>query len=410
VRRPALVLTDAMMPGMTGLELVTALRSEVAPPVPPVVVVSGFPALEPEARARGAVDFLHKPIGGEEMLEAVARVLARAPSDSRATELARVRVSRARRRVSRTAVQVMAALERAGEHLDRPAAQLAVWLSRYFGFGTATVVACPDAVRILGEASASSRPPIGELSAANPFFRDIAETSSSLLIADTEAYGALAPLATTGGIRFFAGVPVIVDGTSVGALAILDDHPQLFAAEDLSLLEHVGRRVGARLHAIAEGRPERVPEPLLDEAGRLSRTSFETVLAIEIRLAGEAGAAIAIGVADFAGPLGPSARRAQGGGARFAVGRLGPQRLAMFKRDESLERARAVLDAALAPADDEPALERAAVLALEAGAVSLVSGRLALDLVERGVAGTLDPGATTRVALTVQPTGAAACI
>src|SRR4051812_48934593 len=53
-RRPALILTDGLMPEMNGLELLTALRSDLSPPVPPVGVISGFPAIEREAPRRGA--------------------------------------------------------------------------------------------------------------------------------------------------------------------------------------------------------------------------------------------------------------------------------------------------------------------------------------------------------------------
>src|SRR3954471_3352114 len=53
-RRPGLIVTDGLMPEMNGLELLTALRSDLAPPIPPVIVVSGFPAIEKEALRRGA--------------------------------------------------------------------------------------------------------------------------------------------------------------------------------------------------------------------------------------------------------------------------------------------------------------------------------------------------------------------
>jgi CheY-like chemotaxis protein len=399
-RRPALVLTDAMMPGMTGLELITILRSDLAPPVPPVIVVSGFPALEEEARKRGAFDFLHKPTHGADLLAAVRRALDHHPRDPVSSELARLRAMRDRRQVSEAAGAALAAIEHAGERIEDPARRLAAWLGEYFGFGTVMVVSCD--LRVLAEVTARGAHPIPDHAAARPFLQDVAETGSSLLIPDTEAYAALAALARKGGIRFFAGVPVLVGGTAVAALALLDTRPQLFNGSDLGLLEHVGRLVGTRLgHAGTE--TAAVGEPLLDEAWRLSRTSFETFLSAELRLAGQTGGAFALGVAEFGAPLPlqpPS--RADGEGVRLAVGRLGPQRIAVFKRDESVERATAVLDAVIGPGHDGPPLQRAAVLSLSSPAVALVNERVALDLAENGVVTSPGGGATTRLRLTVQ--------
>src|SRR5262245_4136762 len=63
--KPDLILLDFIMPGMDGLELLTRLRSDFAPPVPPVILCSGFDLSEEEALRRGALMFLRKPIAPE---------------------------------------------------------------------------------------------------------------------------------------------------------------------------------------------------------------------------------------------------------------------------------------------------------------------------------------------------------
>jgi FixJ family two-component response regulator len=71
------VLLDLMMPGPSGLELQEALaRSESAPPV---VFLSGRGDVKSGAQAmkRGAVDFLTKPVGKDDLLFAVESALAR---------------------------------------------------------------------------------------------------------------------------------------------------------------------------------------------------------------------------------------------------------------------------------------------------------------------------------------------
>ena len=67
-----LVLTDLMMPGMSGWELAAHLRA--ADPRLPVVILTGFGAnLEEEARHRGIV-LMHKPV----RLESLAATLGQA--------------------------------------------------------------------------------------------------------------------------------------------------------------------------------------------------------------------------------------------------------------------------------------------------------------------------------------------
>ena len=60
--RPAAVITDVVMPVMTGLELLDALR--IARPAPPVIVLSAHSSLDALliATAAGAFAYLTKPV------------------------------------------------------------------------------------------------------------------------------------------------------------------------------------------------------------------------------------------------------------------------------------------------------------------------------------------------------------
>src|SRR5262245_26796283 len=53
--RPDLILLDLVMPGMDGLEVLTRLRSDLAAPIPPTILCSGFDLTEEEALRRGAL-------------------------------------------------------------------------------------------------------------------------------------------------------------------------------------------------------------------------------------------------------------------------------------------------------------------------------------------------------------------
>lgn len=78
--RPHVLLTDVRMPGMSGPELAQRLRED--DPDLPVVLMSGHTVLEPsEPLVQGAV-FLPKPFMQDDLLDAIASVLALRPEPS----------------------------------------------------------------------------------------------------------------------------------------------------------------------------------------------------------------------------------------------------------------------------------------------------------------------------------------
>ena len=75
--QPGAVITDVVMPMMSGLELLGALRVEK--PGMPVIVVTGQSGLETFARARqeGAYAFLRKPVDTSRLKSVLASALAK---------------------------------------------------------------------------------------------------------------------------------------------------------------------------------------------------------------------------------------------------------------------------------------------------------------------------------------------
>ena len=79
--RPDLVVTDVMMPGMTGLELAGALRGEAPLASVPILVVSAKAAAQDRvAGLEVADDYLVKPFRVAELRARVRRLLDRAPA------------------------------------------------------------------------------------------------------------------------------------------------------------------------------------------------------------------------------------------------------------------------------------------------------------------------------------------
>lgn len=96
-RQIGLVLSDVYMPGINGLQFIDRLHAlPLAWPVPRVLLLTGQPSLEAaiDALRLGAQDFLVKPVRPPELIDSIARALARSRADrtdpARAPEIAQL--------------------------------------------------------------------------------------------------------------------------------------------------------------------------------------------------------------------------------------------------------------------------------------------------------------------------------
>lgn len=134
--RPEVVLTDVSMPGRTGLDLITQIRSDLAPPLPRIGVITGFPDFEAGARDRGASAVLLKPFDLE-TLEAVVRDLSdRVTTSSPLRDRALERRAAATREAERFVDEFLAA----NPDAEAMTAHSARRVARYFGSSTVLVL------------------------------------------------------------------------------------------------------------------------------------------------------------------------------------------------------------------------------------------------------------------------------
>jgi CheY-like chemotaxis protein len=78
--RPAVIVTDLLLPGMDGNEVVQRVK-EILGPDARVVTLTGWPALvRPETQMAGA-GVVEKPVDAQELVEAVRKALGGAATD-----------------------------------------------------------------------------------------------------------------------------------------------------------------------------------------------------------------------------------------------------------------------------------------------------------------------------------------
>jgi CheY-like chemotaxis protein len=73
---PAVVVTDVEMPGLSGLDLCRRIKANPRTQFIPVLIMSGRPDYEAQAKAVGAADFIPKPIDFQQLAARLKEYLA----------------------------------------------------------------------------------------------------------------------------------------------------------------------------------------------------------------------------------------------------------------------------------------------------------------------------------------------
>jgi DNA-binding response OmpR family regulator len=72
---PAAIVTDFMMPGMNGAQVIRQIRNALSDDTPPVVLVTGMDNAKELAVSVGAAAFLRKPFDMDDFVNTVRRVV-----------------------------------------------------------------------------------------------------------------------------------------------------------------------------------------------------------------------------------------------------------------------------------------------------------------------------------------------
>ena len=371
---PDLISTDISMPVMDGFQFLLHLRSDFPPPLPPVIVSSGFDGTAEQALKLGAVRFVAKPFESADFLRAVDQVLNGQATEASELERERSAVESARARAAAAAARLCATLAAEGPTLGRSLPVISEWVSHYFGVAPAGVALVEkDGIRVAGVSHGSVIPAGTMLSAQLLFATGVLAAGSSFLAtenaellrgASKEAYG----------LQFIVAVPLLFDDVPIGALGLFDRAAHPFPAEDLLILEGVGRNFSQAL---------RRESPLVGNIGFLPSPLFDLMLASELALLHRGRGALELLVVDMdPGALGsPQALDIlQRGSPRLALCRRDAGTIALFKRDPDADTARDVIAASLSALQAIGAVRAAGWISIVDSGLAPVPGEIALRL------------------------------
>jgi adenylate cyclase len=235
-----LILTDVVMPGMTGYELCRTLRKDPATAFLPIVTITASGGEEKkEALEAGADDFVAKPLDKTELLARVRSLLrVKRYHDDLASALERqTAISEVLRTIGSSAFQLEPLLDAVAKHAARlcEARDVIVWrtVGDSFVLAVAPELNADSVGRIIDD-----RPmPIGpdtivgraHLERRPVQVPDIGEYYRG-------ASGRAADLARLGGIKTLLAVPLIRDERVLGVIALARPEVRAFTDDQIDLV------------------------------------------------------------------------------------------------------------------------------------------------------------------------------
>jgi CheY-like chemotaxis protein len=332
--RPHLIITDIFMPGIGGLDLITRVRSDFAPPAIPIVALSGVAGVRDETLHRGATSFAVKPLDFDGLLSLVREALEGVAALPGGQPASAMRDANAARHRQATRALGEAALE---SYLDlepdalEDARRLVRVTGRFFGHSRALLMFSRRGKMEL--TAASDDEPVAEIpNGVLPFAQSSLECASSLVASISEHQAPLSELAAAG-IRFIACAPVLLGTIPIGVLALVDQTPHPFSGIELSLLELVAGRA-----ANFVGKPTG-QHRILERSGLVRTETLVRALSAVMQL--HRAPVLGVAVARFPTPFQPwgAAPLVADLPPQTLVGALGRSSFAAFTATESVTQA-----------------------------------------------------------------------
>ncbi|RDI66512.1 SpoIIE family protein phosphatase [Nocardia pseudobrasiliensis] len=254
--RPDVVITDVMMPGMDGFELVDAIRADPALASTPVLMLSARTGSDSASAgfAGGADDYLPKPFASQDLVDRVAARVAAAD---------RERIRRRRREADAHRATALAQFDAALQATDTTGEILTALLDS--SIGTARAIAAgiavldPETERIRTEYAGDlptelrDRYHVLDLDTPNPVV-EVVRTGHSVVVSDIAALDARYrhfSADVAGHVRALVAHPLRDDaGRIAGALVLLWAEPYPFGGAELDILARTAEMVESALSRV----------------------------------------------------------------------------------------------------------------------------------------------------------------
>jgi CheY-like chemotaxis protein len=403
---PKLIITDISMPEMNGFEFLVHLRSDFSPPLPPVIVCSGFDVTADEALRLGASRFVAKPIDAPSLILLVEQSLRGKPAGGATLAHERAFVEAARARGAAAAERLSAFLKLKAPELEGIRPLFAQLVADYFGFAFAGILFVEGGRIRVGAVSRGSFVPAGTTFSGNMLFSTgVLAGGSSLVV--TDAYSFFGP--TVGadprgvalGLQFIVAVPLLYENVPIGAIALFDRATHPFHAEDLLILEGIGHSASENLRGRGWAS---------QNLGFVTPSLFDRMLGAELSILHRERGGLELLLVEMA-PGAVDSKLAleifDRGGSRLALCRRAAETLAIFKRDADAAAARSAASNVLSMLVATDAVHAAGWVSILDAGLPRVSHEVVLRLAEFALeqSRTTPSGRVERMVLGGEPEG-----
>ena len=235
-----MVLTDIVMPGMSGYELCRILRKDPATAFLPIVTITASGGTEKkEALDAGADDFVAKPLDKTELLARVRSLLrVKRYHDDLASALERqTAIGEVLRTISSSAFRLEPVLEAVAKHAARLCNAQDVIFWRTVGDSYVLAVAPQSSIFPVGRIIDNRPMPIGPDTIVGRAHLE----RRPIQVADIAEYyrgatGRAADLARLGGTKTLLAVPLIRDDRVLGVISLVRTEIRQFSDDEIDLV------------------------------------------------------------------------------------------------------------------------------------------------------------------------------
>jgi class 3 adenylate cyclase/CheY-like chemotaxis protein len=235
-----MILTDIVMPGMSGYELCRTLRKDPATAFLPIVTITASGGTEKkEALDAGADDFVAKPLDKTELLARVRSLLrVKRYHDDLASALERqTAIGEVLRTIGSSAFHLEPVLQAVAKHAARLCDARDVLIWRTVGDSYVLAVAPQSSADPLRQIVDDRPMPIGPDTIVGRAHLE----RRPIQVADVEAYyrgatGRAADLARLGGNKTLLAVPLIRDDKVLGVISLVRPEVRAFSDDEIDLV------------------------------------------------------------------------------------------------------------------------------------------------------------------------------